>query len=939
MMGKRVLVAAVVLFLACGVAIGQAPEVTLENEAFVYTVGPDGRNVSFVDKNSGADVLDTQAPSFAAQVKKGGAFVDASSASYTDGRLTLGFGDTGIQVVLNVRTAPRHMVLEVASCSGDGVEELAFLNVPLVLKGTLDEPTACAALALDLQTNVAEIPGPMNRLRAACYPRFGLEGAEAAVVAGPQGALREVMKEVVTAAPEIPRSDIGGPFALDAQLNRGSYLFDFGQCTEQTVDQWIALVQRLGLRQIDFHTGRSLRFGDCQPAPDLFPNGRASVKAVLDKLHAAGIAAGLHTYAFFIAKDTPYVTPVPDPRLGKFASYTLSEPILADATAVPLDESTADVSTITGFFVRNSVTVQIDNELITFAGVSKEAPYGFTQCTRGAFGTTAAAHEKGAKVHHLRECFGLFTPDADSTLLAEIAANTADTFNECGFDMIYLDALDGEDILGGSENSWHYGSKFTWEIAKRLNKPALFEMSTFHHHLWYVRARMGAWDHPTRSHKEFIDIHAAANLSGAKMFLPMNLGWWSVKVWNGPRMEPTYPDDIEYLLCKAIGTDASLSLMGVNPGNIDQTPAYQRLAPMFRQYEDLRLSDYFPQDVKDQLREPGAEFTLEQDDAGKPVLRRVQYHKHKVTDQEGITNAWRVANAFDEQPLRFRLEALSGAAPYDSPDAVVIEDFSSPEAYTEFRAKEGVSAQLVRSTEQVKSGEASGCLRAASPLEQPVGAWAKLGKMFEPMLNLDKQQALGVWVHGDGQGELLNIQLHSPSHIAHGLGDRYIPVDFTGWRYFELIENEGGAIDDWGWPYGGQYAVYREDISYANVDGLNLWYNNLPKDAEVSCFISPIKALPLADIVLKSPSLTVNGRTVTLPVEIPTGCYVEFNGMNDCTLYGKNGETLQQVVPEGDQPVLTAGENEVALECGVNSTSAPRARVSVVTVGERVSAS
>ena len=57
-------------------------------------------------------------------------------------------------------------------------------------------------------------------------------------------------------------------------------------------------------------------------------------------------------------------------------------------------------------------------------------------------------------MQHLKECFGLFVPDADSTLLSDVAAKTADLFNLGGFDMIYLDALDGEDILGGGENGW-----------------------------------------------------------------------------------------------------------------------------------------------------------------------------------------------------------------------------------------------------------------------------------------------------------------------------------------------------------------------------------------------------------------------------------------------------------------------------------------------------
>ena len=85
------------------------------------------------------------------------------------------------------------------------------------------------------------------------------------------------------------------------------------------------------MTQIDFHGGRSFRFGDFRPDPDLYPQGVASMKAVIDKLHAAGIQAGLHTYAMFIDKSCPYVTPVPDPRLGKDATFTLAADLAADA--------------------------------------------------------------------------------------------------------------------------------------------------------------------------------------------------------------------------------------------------------------------------------------------------------------------------------------------------------------------------------------------------------------------------------------------------------------------------------------------------------------------------------------------------------------------------------------------------------------------------------
>ena len=576
----------------------------VETEFVRWELAGTGRTVALLDKASGQNLIAPESGIPFCRIRKGEAAYDVSTVTAEGETLHVVFGECGVEAILRVERLPRYFTLSVLSLSDAEVDEMTFLNVPLNLKGTPEDPFAACALALDLQTNVLEIPGPAKELMATAYKRFGIPGASVAVVAAPAALLREVLKEAVAAAPGLPKHKnadhppIGGPWALDTPGNRGSYLFDFGSLTEATVDQWIDLVHQLGFNQIDFHTGSSLRFGDYTPNPQLFPNGRASVKAVTDKLHAAGIAAGLHTYAFFIAKDSPYVTPVPDPRLGKDATFTLTAAVDETVMVLPVNESTAEVSLVTGFFARNSVTLQIDNELIVFGGVAKEAPFAFTECKRGAHGTQATAHAAGAPAYKLKECFGLFTPDADSTLLAEVAANTADTFNECGFDMIYLDALDGEDILGGRENSWHYGSTFVYEITNRLNRPALFEMSTFHHHLWCVRARMGAWDHPARAHKRFIDLHCAANNEGADMYLPMNLGWWAVKNWQDGAAsawsEPTYPDDIEYLLCKALGNNMSLSLMGVNPDNIGSMPMYQRLMPLFKRYEDLRHAGTVP---------------------------------------------------------------------------------------------------------------------------------------------------------------------------------------------------------------------------------------------------------------------------------------------------------------------------------------------------------
>ncbi|MBN2293230.1 MAG: hypothetical protein JXM70_12440 [Pirellulales bacterium] len=916
-------------------ASGAAPSgtFTLENDFLKYVVGPDARSLHFIDKQTGRDFCGGGGKAPLARIKKNGKLHDASSAVWSDGCIRLTFGSSNVEAVLRAEARDQYLVFEVVSVTGDHVEEFTFVDIPLTLKGTPDESFAACALALNLQTKVNELPKPASRIRAFCYPRFEMAGARVALAACPSDKMRGVLQQIVTDAPELPQSPIGGPFAMGKPINAGSYLFNFGDMTVEKADDWIKLATDLGMNQIDFHGGNSFRFGDCRPNPKTYPQGFKSLKAVIDKLHGAGIKAGLHTYAFFINKSCSWITPVPDPRLAKDATFTLAKDLLAGADAVPVVETTEKMSTITGFFVRNSVTLRIDDELITYSGISKTPPYAFTACRRGACGTKVSAHAKGAKVYHLKECFGLFVPDPETTLFEEVAACTAEAFNTCGFDMIYLDALDGEDILGGRENGWHYGSRFVYEIWKRLKRPALMEMSTFHHHLWCVRSRFCAWDHPTRSHKKFIDLHCAANEDSRRMFLPGELGWWALKSWSGAQTEPTFDDDIEYLMAKCLGTDTGFALMGINPSNVASVPALPKLAKIIKRYENLRHSGKVSESIKARLREPGAEFTLSGDLHSGWQFRPVEYAKHKVVSREPWSSRWKTNNRFATQPLQLRIEALMTAGPYETEGNVVVSDFSREGDFPARAVAGGVTAQLRTSKEQVKVGPVSGCITAASTAKLHAGTWAKFERTFSPPINLSKHQALGLWIHGDGQGQLLNIQLRSPHHLSHAIGDHYIDIDFSGWRYFELIEPEGERYSDYKWPYSGHYAIYRESVRFDQVETLGIWLNNLPPGKATTCYISPIKALPLVTGKLVDPSVILGGRTLTLPVEIPAGHYLELHAADNCKLFGPRGEFIRDVVPRGELPIVQSGQNDIEFQAGTVGGANPRAKVTVITEG------
>jgi len=909
--------------------------IELSNQHAMLQIDADGF-CALTDRGTGTNYFATGVPFFSI-MKEGQNFPATSLLREADFH-TADF--PGARAVLRVTAEQRYFLFQVVEVQGD-IEQLTFLDLRLDLPGTLDDPFIACALALNLQTNVPDLPGPMRRPQAMCYPRTRFAGAKAALIACPPGEMRAIMREVVSAAPDLPHSPLGGPWALNAPINRGSYLFNFTDCTEKTVDEWIALVKSIGFTQLDFHGGQSFRFGDCEPNPKLYPEGRKSLKRIIDRLHDAGIAAGLHTYAFFIDKACPWVTPVPDPRLGSDAVFTLAAPLDEKATEMRMLESTDGMSTITGFFVRNSVTFRIDEELITYSGI---APGAFTGCVRGAHGTQPAAHAPGTKAYHLKECFGLFAPDGDNSLLEDVAAATARTFNECGFDMMYLDALDGEDILGGTDWGWHYGSKFVFEIWKRLKKPALQEMSTFHHHLWYVRSRFGAWDHPNRAHKQYIDIHAACNARDAKMFLPAHLGWWASTPFTDQQNERTFPDVHEYLCAKAAGTDTGFALMGITPASLD-SPELHRAADILRRWENLRHSGTLSPEVKARLRAPGEEFTLREDGEICPV----RYIKHKV---EGRDASWNVENPFSPQPLQVRIEALFMAEPDDSVEAVTVADFSDASLFTERRTANGVTVELC--TSDLRPG--AGRFTARNDGTRPNAAWAKMRRYFTPPLDLHSRQGLGVWVCGDGQGEVLNVQLRSPLHVSNALGEHYIVINFTGWRYFELIEPEGDRYKEYRWPYAipenawesqppdadtqealhwymGGYHIYRERVEYDQVECLGLYLNNVPVGKEVSVHLGPIKALPLKKGTLARPTLSINGSTLIFPVTLETGQYLELEGDGAYTVYGPDGAVILTDRVSGATPPLNSGENEITFTCDQAKGYLPRAQVTIIAQG------
>lgn len=923
------------LLMLAGSLFSAKSDVVLETDGFRYVISAGGQNSAFIDKASGIDYCDHRRPSACAQIRIGPKQFPATAASRTNDLITLSFLPSPVIVRLGTTIHRQHIEIKIASVAGEAVDAVEFIHLPLTLNGKPGEPFAACSFALNTFTEVKELPALQSTLTAIGHKRFGLSGAAAALVGVAEPAMLATLRNIVHAAKDLPSIRTAGAWAQDVDFNHGSYLFNFGTLTEATVDEWIETTKSLGFNQIDNHGGSQFfRFGDLELNREKWPQGWKTYKNIVDRLHQAGIGSILHTYAFFIDKNSRYVTPVPHPQLDAFRTFTLAAPVSALADEILVRESTAEISTVTGFFVHNSVTLHIGDELITFTGVKKTPPWGFTGCRRGACGTKAGRHEAGSPARHLKECFGLLVPDCESALFEEIAKRHAEIVDSCGFDGFYLDAIDGSGILRGHDEAWYWGQRFVFLIYQHLQKPVSLELSSMWHQMWNFRSRWQAWDYPSRGHKRFIDLHADAVHSG--LLLPMHLGWWNFQHFSPPQEEPCFPDVIDYLGCRLLGYDAGLSLTGsVNRDNLKKIPLYRRLVERLKIYEELRHHANLDESIRKKLREPGKEHTLFADERGGYGFKQVRYEKHKVVDTLW-SKAWQVNNPFSDQPLRVRIEALMSAGSFDDPANLVLTDLAGDTTAAR-KTAQGISQAFASAKVTLPYGwkGASWSANNSGAIEQRA-AWAQASWTFAPCLNSRERQAIGVWIHGDGNGEILNFRMESPEHLAYGaVADRYVTVDFSGWRYLELIETESTRWSDYIWDDGKSlYNVYRENIHFDAIEKFSLWYNNLPPGKSVTCLLSPIKAIPMVNGTCRNIELQVNGRTVMLPVNMVSGDVLEFDSAEECIHYSHTGEVKGRVRPVGPVPTLRNGLNDISVKCAPQDRHTPRMQVTTVMLGE-----
>ena len=124
-----------------------------------------------------------------------------------------------------------------------------------------------------------------------------------------------------------------------------------------------------------------------------------------------------------------------------------------------------------------------------------------------------------------------------------------------------------------------------------------------------------------------------------------------------------------------------------------------------------------------------------------------------------------------------------------------------------------------------------------------------------------------------------------------------------------------------------------QSMDYKQIEKFEVWINNLPANGAVRVYLSPVRATPLVKAKLRNPRLIVGGLTLSLPVEMESGSYLEFNSPEDCKVFGPDGGLLREMKITSEVPLLAADENRLGFNCEGAAGVNPRVRFTVSTFG------
>ena len=883
------------------------------------TLDDRGFCTSLRDTAGGAEwILEKPEPFFALR-KNGGTF-PVTKLMRNGSHWRAEFGAASVTADLQISTPPDFIRIQLIRLSSPDIEslELAHLALrPLKRTGSWlgavwDERFAIALLGLSDCVNVT---AGGSRLTATVYREFGLEGQGVALVAAPPS---DLLKQIQAVEREcgLPSPQLGGVWAKQSPDVRTGYFFS--DLTEPNADETIRHARLGGFRYLMTYDGTwASSLGSYPININNFPRGEASLKAVVDKCHAAGLKVGMHMLTSFVGKNDPLVRPKPDPRLLKDDHATLAVNLEAKAQEIIATSPLTSFPTEGAFYggAKAGFDLRIDDEIIQYRATGGAGTNIFLRCVRGFAGTQAAPHQAGTPIHHLAERYGCYLVDLRTSLKNEVSERIAGIINRCGFDMIYFD---GGECNSANGPFWYWVSQQQRDVCERVRRPLLVQGSGGTPWTWHWFTRGVCDDFAAVAPKQYLDWHKIADLwrSHRDSFMPAELGWWGFLAW-APYQPATTPDEVEFYAVRMLALDSPVSLE-THLSSLRQNGRTEEMLRLLGDYEQMRLNGIVPATIREQLAAGEWHRTGNS-------FRPVNYAVMRInTGGEGV-----VTNPYAAQALQFRLQCVPGLAPPGAATnrillrAVAPLDLPPPGARA---AMPGALAARIEFTKPV--GDQFSVFMVGQTVPATSGGTA--GKP----LDLQHHRALAVRLcvtnapPAGAPPPVINFQLEAAGKVYR---DYYVNLDFVGERTIILPEPATERMLPEFRPAPANYAFKAAmyGFNYRSIVALNVrWMRT--GHTNIACTVKQVDALAELDAPLKRPTLEVAGGKFVLPVDLGVEDYAEFRDGADVRVFDKQGKLLQSTHPADRVPQLPANTSRIKLD----ATGGGSAKLTLITLGE-----
>lgn len=468
----------------------------------------------------------------------------------------------------------------------------------------------------------------------------------------------------------LPHPLFDGEWGKTSRKAMRSYLIsDFD---ENNFDFVLDKAVKAGLKYL-YQSNPFENWGHFEFSKQVVSNGDEGMKALADKAAAKGVKLGLHTLSCFMTTNDPYVTPVPDKHLLKQAALKLKSSLDSSQTDIRIESNTY-------FDIPASVNaLQIEEELIVFKQVVKtDGEMSLSGCTRGAFGTRAAAHGADKPLYKLWDYpYNTLYPDVE--LEDAFASRLAEIFNKTGVAQTSLDGLEGC-LSTGHED--YATARFVEGIFSKVDHNVLNDASNLNHFTWHTSTRMNwgePWGEEMRTGQ--VENRIKNQVFFRRNLFPRMLGWFLIRLADR-KFECSSLEDLEWALSESAGFDAGYA-MTIHPNTLHRHGQIDILLEAIKNWDMLRENLCFTPEQMERLKDPSTEWHLEKVDDRNFDLYRLniskRFHCNLAELQPGQPGGsdWNLDNPYKGRfSFRLRVEgdgAITNPTFYTDAGAVTFE--------------------------------------------------------------------------------------------------------------------------------------------------------------------------------------------------------------------------------------------------------------------------